>query len=152
VRSSLTCAARLPTTLSGNASPEMGLRGSIAARVTERKKSRSDGREASTLGSASDCGVRGWSRRLALHHHALSPDFFSLASLTSVFLLYFHRQVSARVRLRMAPRKPSTTAEVALVSLKNCLVNLPPSLVSLLVNANTVGPFANFPGLQRLLC
>ncbi|KAL4818837.1 P-loop containing nucleoside triphosphate hydrolase protein [Aspergillus spinulosporus] len=37
----------------------------------------------------------------------------------------------------MAPRKPSTTAEIALVSLKNCLVNLPPSLVSLLVNANT---------------
>ncbi|KAL2834304.1 peroxisome biosynthesis protein (PAS1/Peroxin-1) [Aspergillus cavernicola] len=37
----------------------------------------------------------------------------------------------------MAPRKPSTTAEIALVPLKNCLVNLPPSLVSLLVNANT---------------
>ncbi|KAL4987291.1 P-loop containing nucleoside triphosphate hydrolase protein [Aspergillus falconensis] len=37
----------------------------------------------------------------------------------------------------MAPRKPSTTAEVALVPIKNCLVNLPPSLVSLLVNANT---------------
>ncbi|KKK27065.1 peroxisome biosynthesis protein [Aspergillus rambellii] len=37
----------------------------------------------------------------------------------------------------MAPRKPATTAEVALVPLKNCLVNLPPSLVSLLVNANT---------------
>ncbi|KAJ5324721.1 hypothetical protein N7476_003321 [Penicillium atrosanguineum] len=37
----------------------------------------------------------------------------------------------------MAPKKPSTTAEVALVSLKNCLVNLPPSLVALLVNANT---------------
>ncbi|CAI7673341.1 unnamed protein product [Penicillium manginii] len=37
----------------------------------------------------------------------------------------------------MAPKKPSTTAEVALVPLKNCLVNLPPSLVSLLVNANT---------------
>ncbi|KAI9372083.1 P-loop containing nucleoside triphosphate hydrolase protein [Aspergillus egyptiacus] len=37
----------------------------------------------------------------------------------------------------MAPRKPSTTAEVALVPLKNCLVNLPPALVSLLVNANT---------------
>jgi peroxin-1 len=37
----------------------------------------------------------------------------------------------------MAPRKPSSTAEVALVPLKNCLVNLPPSLVSLLVNANT---------------
>ncbi|OJJ46641.1 hypothetical protein ASPZODRAFT_66419 [Penicilliopsis zonata CBS 506.65] len=36
----------------------------------------------------------------------------------------------------MAPKKPSTTAEVALVPLKNCLVNLPPSLVSLLVNAN----------------
>ncbi|GAB1211887.1 hypothetical protein ATERTT37_001011 [Aspergillus terreus] len=37
----------------------------------------------------------------------------------------------------MAPKKPSTTAEVALVPLKNCLVNLPPSLVALLVNANT---------------
>ncbi|KAJ5113210.1 hypothetical protein N7456_001744 [Penicillium angulare] len=37
----------------------------------------------------------------------------------------------------MAPKKPSTTAEVALVPLKNCLVNLPPSLVSLLVNADT---------------
>ncbi|KAL4956146.1 P-loop containing nucleoside triphosphate hydrolase protein [Aspergillus filifer] len=37
----------------------------------------------------------------------------------------------------MAPRKTSTTAEVALLPLKNCLVNLPPSLVSLLVNANT---------------
>lgn len=43
----------------------------------------------------------------------------------------------------MAPRKPSATAEVALVQLKNCLVNLPPSLVSLLVNANTVGCFPN---------
>ncbi|EER25938.1 Peroxisome biosynthesis protein pex1 [Coccidioides posadasii str. Silveira] len=39
----------------------------------------------------------------------------------------------------MAPnnRKSATTAEVVLVPLKNCLVNLPPSLVSLLVNANT---------------
>ncbi|WEW60037.1 Peroxisome biosynthesis protein pex1 [Emydomyces testavorans] len=39
----------------------------------------------------------------------------------------------------MAPsnRKSATTAEVALVPLKNCLLNLPPSLVSLLVNANT---------------
>ncbi|KAK1148678.1 Peroxisome biosynthesis protein pex1 [Aspergillus melleus] len=37
----------------------------------------------------------------------------------------------------MAPRKPSTTAELALVPLKNCLVNLPPSLTALLVNANT---------------
>ncbi|KAK9596281.1 Peroxisome biosynthesis protein pex1 [Aspergillus fumigatus] len=37
----------------------------------------------------------------------------------------------------MAPREPSSIAEVALVPLKNCLVNLPPSLVSLLVNANT---------------
>ncbi|KAJ5346538.1 hypothetical protein N7541_009020 [Penicillium brevicompactum] len=37
----------------------------------------------------------------------------------------------------MAPKKPAATAEVALVPLKNCLVNLPPSLVSLLVNANT---------------
>jgi hypothetical protein len=39
----------------------------------------------------------------------------------------------------MAPsRKTSATAEVALAPLKNCLVNLPPSLVSLLVNANAV--------------
>jgi hypothetical protein len=40
--------------------------------------------------------------------------------------------------LIMAPKKPTTTAEVALVPLKNCLVNLPPSLVALLANANTV--------------
>lgn len=34
----------------------------------------------------------------------------------------------------MAPAR----AEVALVQLKNCLVNLPPSLVTVLQNANTV--------------
>lgn len=41
---------------------------------------------------------------------------------------------------KMAPRKgaQSTTAEVSLVHLKNCLVNLPSSLVSLLLNVNTV--------------
>ncbi len=40
----------------------------------------------------------------------------------------------------MVPRKnaQSTAAELALVHLKSCLVNLPPSLVSLLVNVNTV--------------
>ncbi|KAJ5963749.1 uncharacterized protein N7479_003625 [Penicillium vulpinum] len=38
----------------------------------------------------------------------------------------------------MAPKKPAATAEVALIPLKNCLVNLPPSLVALLVNANTL--------------
>ncbi|KAI1118968.1 P-loop containing nucleoside triphosphate hydrolase protein, partial [Nemania sp. NC0429] len=39
----------------------------------------------------------------------------------------------------MAPRKnaPSSAAEVSLVHLKNCLVNLPASLVNLLVNINT---------------
>ncbi|OXV10992.1 hypothetical protein Egran_01254 [Elaphomyces granulatus] len=38
----------------------------------------------------------------------------------------------------MAPnKKPSSTAEVVLLPLKNCLINLPSSLVSLLVNANT---------------
>ncbi|TPX16431.1 uncharacterized protein E0L32_003725 [Thyridium curvatum] len=38
----------------------------------------------------------------------------------------------------MAPRKaPSASAEISLVHLKNCLVNLPASLVSLLVNVNT---------------
>ncbi|KHN96341.1 ATPase, AAA-type, core [Metarhizium album ARSEF 1941] len=39
----------------------------------------------------------------------------------------------------MAPRKnaQSTTAELSLVHLKNCLVNLPPSLVSLLLDLNT---------------
>ncbi|KAI8635471.1 AAA-domain-containing protein [Xylariaceae sp. FL1651] len=39
----------------------------------------------------------------------------------------------------MAPRKnaPSTAAEISLVHLKNCLVNLPVSLVNLLVNINT---------------
>jgi hypothetical protein len=39
---------------------------------------------------------------------------------------------------KMTPKKPAATAEVALIPLKNCLVNLPPSLVALLVNANTV--------------
>ena len=40
----------------------------------------------------------------------------------------------------MAPRKnaQSTAAELSLVHLKNCLVNLPLTLVSLLVNVNTV--------------
>jgi hypothetical protein len=42
----------------------------------------------------------------------------------------------------MAPKKPAATAEIALIPLKNCLVNLPPSLVSLLVNANTVSILA----------
>ncbi|KAG9249898.1 P-loop containing nucleoside triphosphate hydrolase protein [Emericellopsis atlantica] len=39
----------------------------------------------------------------------------------------------------MASRRnaPSTSAEISLVHLKNCLVNLPPTLVSLLVNVNT---------------
>ena len=42
----------------------------------------------------------------------------------------------------MAPgsKKAALTAEIALVQLKNCLVNLPPSLVEILVNANAVGP------------
>lgn len=35
-------------------------------------------------------------------------------------------------------KRPSATAEVALISLKNCLVNLPASLVSVLNNANAV--------------
>jgi len=35
---------------------------------------------------------------------------------------------------------PTAKAEAALVPLKNCLVNLPASLVSVLVNANAVGP------------
>ncbi len=41
----------------------------------------------------------------------------------------------------MAPRKnaQSTTAEISLVHLQNCFVNLPSSLASLLANVNTVG-------------
>src|SRR6516162_9511749 len=40
----------------------------------------------------------------------------------------------------MAPRKnaQSTLAEISLVHLKRCLVNLPSSLVSVLMNVNTV--------------
>lgn len=34
---------------------------------------------------------------------------------------------------------PAVRAEVALVSLKNCLVNLPPGLIALISNTNTVG-------------
>lgn len=42
--------------------------------------------------------------------------------------------------MTMAPRSnaQSISAELSLVRLKNCLVNLPPTLVSLLVNADTV--------------
>lgn len=48
------------------------------------------------------------------------------------------------------PKKPAgqvVQAEIVLQqSLKNCLVNLPSSLVSVLVNANTVGDaHASFP-------
>lgn len=45
-------------------------------------------------------------------------------------------------RCNMAPaaRKPASQAEVSLLALKNCLVNLPASMVALLANANTVCP------------
>lgn len=33
----------------------------------------------------------------------------------------------------------ATAAEISLIHLKNCLVNLPSSLASVLVNVNTVG-------------
>lgn len=50
------------------------------------------------------------------------------------------RAFCSLVQLAMAPRKnaQSAAAELSLVHLKSCLVNLPPSLVSLLVNVNTV--------------
>lgn len=47
----------------------------------------------------------------------------------------------------MAPRKP-TPAEISLVHLKNCFVNLPASLVSLLVNIDTVS-FAHLLTVQQ---
>ncbi len=45
----------------------------------------------------------------------------------------------------MPPKKnaQSTAAEISLVRLENCLVNLPSSLVSLLVNLNTVSTRSN---------
>lgn len=50
----------------------------------------------------------------------------------------------------MAPsKKSSTAAEVALVPLKTCLVNLPTSVVSLLVNANAVGLSREEPNAQN---
>lgn len=67
------------------------------------------------------CGVRG----------CVSPSLqFPLLLVLSVLTIIQH--------FKMAPKKPAATAEVALTPLKNCLVNLPPSLVALLVNANTV--------------
>lgn len=67
------------------------------------------------------CGVRG----------CVSPSSqFPLLLVLSVLTIIQH--------FKMAPKKPAATAEVALTPLKNCLVNLPPSLVALLVNANTV--------------
>lgn len=68
-----------------------------------------------------DCGVRGHD----------SPSSRSP-------LLIVLSELETKQCVNMAPKKPAATAEVALVPLKNCLVNLPPSLVSLLVNANTV--------------
>ena len=46
----------------------------------------------------------------------------------------------------MPPKKnaQSTAAEISLVRLENCLVNLPSSLVSLLVNLNTVSTRSNY--------
>ena len=41
----------------------------------------------------------------------------------------------------MTPKQTATPAEVGLVQLRNCLVNLPQSMVTVLVNANTVSSF-----------
>lgn len=59
------------------------------------------------------------------HHHHIRPS--SLPA-----------HLSGRPTSTMAPKKAATTVEVALVPLKNCLVNLPPVLVNMLVNANHV--------------
>ena len=67
--------------------------------------------------------------------HRLLPPVVHNSDLNCVSLSFVLR---AAVGARMAPKKPSTTAEVALVPLKNCLVNLPPSTAALLVNANAV--------------
>lgn len=49
----------------------------------------------------------------------------------------------------MAPTKKNPTpAEVGLAQLKNCLVNLPSALVTVLVNANTVRASGSFVGLR----
>lgn len=48
----------------------------------------------------------------------------------------------------MSQRK-ATAAEVSLVHLKNCLVNLPASLVSLLVTVNTVSKLLDLYILTR---
>lgn len=49
----------------------------------------------------------------------------------------------------MAPKRGATPVELALVQLRNCLVNLPPTLVAALGNSNTVG--LSFTG-HRLGC
>jgi hypothetical protein len=52
----------------------------------------------------------------------------------------WHAAVYGCICCIMTPRKnaQSVNAELSIVHLKNCLVNLPPTLVSLLVNVNTV--------------
>jgi len=53
----------------------------------------------------------------------------------------------------MAPRRnaQSTVAEIALVHLQSCLVNLPNSLASLLANLNTVSLFSLYDVLWIVL-
>lgn len=75
---------------------------------------------------------------------SLLAFFFAIRSRFPNLYLDSWTAPSVSLRPRMAPKKPSSTAEVALVPLKNCLVNLPPSLVALLVNANTVSSSSNF--------
>lgn len=44
---------------------------------------------------------------------------------------------------------PAVRAEVALVSLKNCLVNLPPGLIALISNTNIVSAMIKLPSSLR---
>lgn len=92
---------------------------------------------ASNLGQLPEVGICGESR-----HGVLKPSRHKL--LHPAPHLPLRRKASQTKRLNalyaMAPRNngQSTAAELSIVHLKNSLVNLPATLVSLLVNVNTV--------------
>lgn len=88
-----------------------------------------------TSASGREVGIWGSSQTHSFFYILLSPSFCAGPKVKS-----WHVAVFDCICCNMAPRKnaQSVNAELSIVHLKNCLVNLPPTLVSLLVNVNTV--------------
>lgn len=82
-------------------------------------------------------GGRGKRGELLLNSIPQQPWLQPQSLFRLAILVDTHLYVWSHLLLAMSQRK-ATAAEVSLVHLKNCLVNLPSSLVSLLVNVDTV--------------